>query len=292
LLPRSFEYVSPTSVDDAVALMGEYGEKAKPLAGGQSLIPLMKTRLASPQVLVDLNRISSLGGIREEGKAVVIGAMTRHREIERSEMLRSRYPVLADAAPVIADPIVRNRGTVGGSLAHADPASDWGTAFLALGAELDIQGPKGKRSVSIDAFFKEPFTTELRSNELLTHIRVPKPGARSGSAYAKLKRKTGDFATVSVAAVLSLDAKGLAHGVRIALGGVGPTPVRATQAERVLEGKAAEASRIAMAAEAAASDAHPTEDLRGSVRYKKAMVEVYAARALGRAVERARGGKA
>jgi aerobic carbon-monoxide dehydrogenase medium subunit len=292
LFPRSFEYVSPTSVNDAIALMKEYGDKAKLLAGGQSLIPLMKLRLATPQVVVDLNRVSGLTGIREEGKAVVIGAMTRHRDIERSTLLRDRYPVLADAAPLLADPLVRNRGTVGGALAHADPASDWGTTFLALGAELDVQGPKGPRVVPIDSFFKDSFTTALRPNELLTRIRILKPGARAGSAYAKLKRKTGDFATVAVAAALTLDASGGAHDVRVALGGVGPTPMRATRAEKALEGKAPEASRIDQAAQAAADEAHPVDDLRGSVAYKKAMMETYTARALARAVERAQGRKA
>jgi aerobic carbon-monoxide dehydrogenase medium subunit len=289
LLPRSFEYVSPTTVDDAIALMGEYGEKAKVLAGGQSLIPIMKLRLASPQVVVDLNRIRDLSGIREEGDSVVIGSMTRHREIERSPTLRGLYPLLSDAASVLADPLVRNRGTVGGSLAHADPASDWGTTLLALGAELGVRGPKGNHTIPIDAFFKDSFTTALAPNELLTHIRMAKPAPHSGSAYTKLKRKTGDFATVAVAATLTLDAGSAARHVRVALGGVGPTPMRAARAERALEGKPPNESALAQAAHAAAEDARPADDLRGSVEYKKAMVEVYTHRALARALERAQG---
>jgi aerobic carbon-monoxide dehydrogenase medium subunit len=291
LFPRSFEYVSPSSVDDAVALMGEYGEKAKVLAGGQSLIPIMKLRLASPQVVVDLNRIRDLSGIREEGDSVVIGSMTRHREIERSRMIRDHYPLLADAASVLADPLVRNRGTVGGSLAHADPASDWGTTLLALSAELGIRGPKGNHTIPINAFFKDSFTTALAPNELLTHIRLAKPAAHSGSAYTKLKRKTGDFATVAVAAVLNLDARSAVRHLRVTLGGVGPTPLRATRVEKALEGKLADATTLAHAAHAAPDDARPTDDLRGTVEYKKAMVEVYTHRALARAVERAQGGK-
>ena len=292
MFPRPFEYVSPSSVDDAVALMGEYGEKAKLLAGGQSLIPIMKLRLASPQIVVDLNRIRGLSGIREDGDAVVIGSMTRHREIERSRLIRDHYPLLADAASVLADPLVRNRGTVGGSLAHADPASDWGTTLLALGAELGIHGPKGNRTTSIDAFFKDSFTTSLAPNELLTQIRLALPAVHSGSAYTKLKRKTGDFATVAVAAVLTLDAHSAVRHIRVALGGVGPTPLRATRVEKALEGKVADATTLAQAAHAAPEDAHPTDDLRGSVDYKRAMVEVYTHRALARAVERAQGRKA
>jgi aerobic carbon-monoxide dehydrogenase medium subunit len=291
LFPRSFEYVSPTSVDDAVALMGEYGEKAKVLAGGQSLIPIMKLRLASPKVVVDLNRIRDLSGIREEGNAVVIGAMTRHREMERSRTIRDHYPILSDAASILADPIVRNRGTVGGSLAHADPASDWGTTLLALGAEIGVRGPKGNHTIPIDGFFKDSFTTALAPSELLTHIRLTKPAARAGGAYVKLKRKTGDFATVAVAATLTLDGASAAHHVRVALGGVGPTPLRAVRVEKALEGKSADATTLARAAHVAAEDAQPTDDLRGSIEYKKAMVDVFTHRALARACERAQGRK-
>jgi aerobic carbon-monoxide dehydrogenase medium subunit len=292
LFPRSFEYVSPTSVDDAVALMGEYGEKAKVLAGGQSLIPIMKLRLASPQVVVDLNRIPDLSGIREEGDSVVIGSMTRHREIERSRTIRDLYPLLSDAASILADPLVRNRGTVGGSLAHADPASDWGTTLLALGAELGVRGPKGNHTIPIDAFFKDSFTTALAPNELLTHIRLTKPAAHTGSAYTKLKRKTGDFATVAVAAMLTLGAGSTARHVRVTLGGVGPTPLRAARVEKALDGKPANATALAHAAHAAPEDSRPTDDLRGSIEYKRAMVEVYTHRALAKAFERAQGRKA
>jgi aerobic carbon-monoxide dehydrogenase medium subunit len=289
LHPRSFEYVCPRSVDDAVALIAEYGGKAKLLAGGQSLIPIMKFRFASPQVIVDLNRIPDLSGIHAEGNTITIGAMTRHQEIEHSQTLRQEFPLLADAAALLADPLVRNRGTMGGSLAHADPASDWGTCLLALGAELGIRGSKGSRTVAIDAFFKDTFTTALAPDELLTHIRLAKPAAHSGSAFTKLKRKTGDFATVSAAVTLTLGGSSKFQSVRMALGGVGPTPLRAHQAEKALEGASADPSALAHAAQLAAQDARPSEDLRGSVAYKRAMAEVYAQRALGRALDRAQG---
>ncbi len=271
--------------------MAEYGGKAKLLAGGQSLIPIMKLRLASPRVVVDLNRVPDLSGIREEADAVVIGAMTRHREFETSPTVREHYPLLSDAAGLLADPLVRNRGTIGGSLAHADPASDWGTTLLALGAELGIRGAKGARTVAIDAFFRDPFTTALASDELLTHIRLAKPAPHSGSAFTKLKRKTGDFATVSAAVALAVDGGSKFHHVRVALGGVGPTPLRAHHVERALDGMPADSTSVTRAAQLAPEDARPTEDLRGSVAYKKAMVEVYTHRALTRALERAHGRK-
>jgi aerobic carbon-monoxide dehydrogenase medium subunit len=271
--------------------MAEYGGKAKLLAGGQSLIPIMKLRLASPQVIVDLNRIPDLSGIQAEGDTVVIGAMTRHREIEHSPIIQQAFPLLSEASTLLADPLVRNRGTMGGSLAHADPAADWGTALTALGAELDIRGAKGSRRVPIDGFFQDSFTTVLAPDELLTHIRLAKPANHSGGAFTKLKRKTGDFATVLAAASVTVDGGSKAHHVRLALGGVGPTPIRALKAEKALEGTAADPVTVARAAQLAAEESHPTEDLRGSVAYKKSMVEVYARRALGRALERAQGRK-
>jgi len=290
MLPRSFEYVSPSTIEEAIELLGEYGEKAKLLAGGQSLIPLMKLRLASPQVVIDLNRIPGLSGIRESGNHVTIGSMTRHRDLERSAPLRAHYPLLGDAAAILADPLVRNRGTVGGSLAHADPASDWSTTFLALGAEVDLRGPKGSRKVPLDSFFRDSFSTALAPNELLTEVRLPKPAPHTGSGYAKLKRKTGDFATVAVAASLSVE-NGVAHHVHLGLGGVAPTPLRATHAEKVLEGKKPESAVLAETAQAAAAEARPTDDLRGSAEYKRAMVAVYTERALTRALERSHGRK-
>jgi aerobic carbon-monoxide dehydrogenase medium subunit len=288
MYPRSFEYVRPSTLDEAVAILRKNGDRAKILAGGQSLIPIMKLRLASPQLVVDINRIPGLDFLKEEGEVLRIGALTRHRDLERSRTIQDRYPLLFDAASVIGDPQVRNRGTVGGSLAHADPASDWGTALLAFQSEIVIAGPNGTRSISIDEFFSDTFATALRTEDVLTEIRVPKSSSPSGGAYAKLKRKTGDFATVATAAQISLRTDGGVANVRIGLAAVGPTPIRARRAEDHLRGKMPSSDAIAGAAKLAAEDAHPSADLRGSEAYKRAMVEVYTRRALEKAVDRAR----
>ena len=284
---RSFDYVRPQTVAQAVRVLSDYGNRAKVLAGGQSLIPILKLRLANPRVLIDINEIPGLAFIQERGAQLRIGALTRHRDLEQSKVTRGKYPLLSDAAASFGDPQVRNLGTIGGSLAHADPASDWGTALLAFEAELVAKGAKGTRTIPIDGFFKDTFSTALKSAELLTEIRLPKAGKRDGGAYLKLKRKTGDFATVGVAAQLGLDEKGSVAGVRIGLAAVGPTPMRAKKAEQALFGRKAGPTAIADAAKAAAQEAHPASDLRGSEEYKRAMVEVYARRALELATRRA-----
>ncbi|TMA01066.1 MAG: xanthine dehydrogenase family protein subunit M, partial [Methanobacteriota archaeon] len=215
-----------------------------------------------------------------------IGALSRHRDFEQSKLIRGKYPIFSDVASVLGDPQVRNMGTIGGALAHADPASDWGTALLALEAELIARGPKGTRTIPIDRFFKDPFTTALRSSELLTEIRVPKSEPGDGGAYLKLKRKTGDFATIGVAVQLGLDAKRNVAGVRIGLA-VGPTPIRATGAEKALIGRKAGPTAFADAAKLASEGGHPASDLRGSEDYKRAMIEVFTRRALETATARA-----
>ncbi len=268
--------------------MKRHKDRAKILAGGQSLIPIMKLRLANPEILIDIGRIPGLDSIREQGNLLRIGAMARHRDLETSRITRAnRYAVLSDAARVIGDPEVRNMGTVGGSLAHADPAGDWGAALLALDAKLITKGPKGTRTIPIDDFFLDMFTSSLKPGEILTEIRIPKPGARSGGAYKKLKRKTGDFATVAAAAQVELDGKGAVAKIGIGLAAVAPTPLRARSAEDALRGKAPTQSLVAQAARAAAADCHPTGDLRGSEDFKRAMVEVFTRRALEAALERA-----
>ncbi len=284
---RSFEYVRPQTVGQAVRVLGDYGSRAKVLAGGQSLIPILKLRLANPSVLVDINAISGLSYIQERGDRLRLGALTRHRDLETSKLIRTKYPILSDAAASLGDPQVRNLGTIGGSVAHADPASDWGTVLLAFEAEIVAKGPQGTRVIPIDKFFRDTFTTALKSSELLTEIRVPKAGPRDGGAYLKLKRKTGDFATVGVAAQLGLNEKGNVAGVRIGLAAVGATPIRATHAEAALLGRKAGPTAIDDAAKAAASEAQPAADLRGSEEYKRAMVEVFTRRALETAVKRA-----
>ena len=286
--PRSFEYLRPSSVKEAIGFLEDYGEEARVLAGGQSLIPIMKLRLASPHVLIDIGRIPGLSFIREEGDVLRIGAMTRHRDLEQTSLVRNRYPLLADAAHSLGDPQVRNLGTIGGSVAHADPASDWGAALLAFDTKLVVTGPKGSRTLSIDDFFREPFVTALEPTEVLTEIQIPKTVAHSGGAYLKLKRKTGDFATVAVAAQVELDGRGAIAKARIGLAAMGPTPLRARRAEEHLTGRMPNPATLAEGARLAAEGVRPTRDLRGGVEHKRAMVEVYTRRALEKAVERAR----
>jgi carbon-monoxide dehydrogenase medium subunit len=286
--PRAFEYVRASTVSQAVDLLRRNKDRAKVLAGGQSLIPLMKLRLADPQLLIDISRIQTLSGLREEGKVLSIGAMTRDREFEHSKLVQSKYPILADVVKVLGDPEIRNLGTIGGSLAHADPAGDWGTALLALDAQLVLTGPKGKRTVSIDEFFKDTFATALHAAELLTVIRIPKPGPRTGSAYKKLKRKTGDFATVAVSAGIELDSRGAIVKARLGLGAVGSTSIRAKRAEASLVGKSPSEAAFNEAGRLAAEESSPASDLHGSEDYKRAMVQVLTRRALEAAAERAR----
>jgi carbon-monoxide dehydrogenase medium subunit len=287
MIPAAFEYHAPSTIDEATALLSKLGEDAKVLSGGQSLIPLMKLRLASPAHLVDINAIPGLSGIREADGFLRIGALTRESDLEESEIVRTRYPLLHDTSKVIADPIVRNLATIGGNLAHGDPANDHPATMLALGAEIVAVGPKGERRMPIATFFTGPFETGLKPDEILVEIRVPVPPARSGGAYLKLERKVGDFATAAVAVQVTLGANGACEQAGIGLTNVGLTPIKATRAEASLKGKALDESAIKQAAELAAQAAEPSADLRGSVEYKKDLVRVLTARALRKAVERA-----
>jgi len=287
MIPAAFEYHAPSTIDEATALLSKLGEDAKVLSGGQSLIPLMKLRLASPAHLVDINAIPGLSGIREADGFLRIGALTRESDLEESEIVRTRYPLLHDTSKVIADPIVRNLATVGGNLAHGDPANDHPATMLALGAEIVAVGPKGERCMPIATFFTGPFETGLKPDEILVEIRVPVPPARSGGAYLKLERKVGDFATAAVAVQVTLGANGACEQAGIGLTNVGLTPIKATKAEASLKGKALDESAIKQAAELAAQAAEPSADLRGSVEYKKDLVRVLTARALRKAAERA-----
>ena len=287
MIPAAFQYHAPTTVGEATALLARLGEEAKVLSGGQSLIPLMKLRLASPEHVVDINGIPGLSGIREAGGVLRIGALTRESDLEESELIRTRYPLLHDTSKVIADPVVRNLATIGGNLAHGDPANDHPATMLALGAEVVAVGPKGERRIAIGSFFIGPFATSLKPDEILVEIRIPQPVAKSGGAYLKLERKVGDFATAAVAAQLTLGASGACDQVGIGLTNVGLTPIKATKAEAALKGKAPDEAAIKRAAELAAEASEPSEDLRGSVEYKRDLVRVLTARALRRAVERA-----
>jgi aerobic carbon-monoxide dehydrogenase medium subunit len=287
MYPASFEYFAPTTLDEALALLQEYGEEGKVLAGGQSLIPLMKLRFASPRALVDINGVSELSDLAERDGSLHVGALVRHKACERSELLRGRWATMGDAAPLISDPIVRNLGTIGGSLAHADPQGDWGSVMLAMRAEIVVRGSSGTRTIPIDEFFQGPFTTALEPEEILTGVRIPDPGARAGGTYLKLERKVGDYATVGVAVNVSFS-DGAVGRAGIALTGVGPTNLRAEAAEQALAGQALDDKAIPDAARLAAEEAQPRADIRGTEAYKRNVVRVFVERGLRKAAEVAR----
>jgi len=290
MIPAAFDYHRPATLEEAVKLLAQHGEEAKVLSGGMSLLPMLKLRLASFAHLVDIGRIPGLEYIKEEGGFLRIGAMTRQAALERSDLIRSKYPVLADAVPLIADPLVRNRGTVGGNVANGDPGNDQPAIMLALGATFIARGPKGERSVPANQFYKGLYATALAPNEILTEVRIPAPPPRSGGAYAKLKRKTGDFAVAAVAVQLTLDGKGAVERAGIALTSAGVTPVEAGDAAKFLVGKVPDDKTIVEAAKMAAAKSAPGADRRGSVEYKREMARVLTTRALRKAVQRA-GGK-
>ena len=288
MIPPSFDYVAPKTLSEAVAALGQ--ENAKVLAGGQSLIPLMRFRLASPAVLVDINRVEGLSYIEEKDGWLRIGSMTRESALEHSDLVSEKYYLLADTAKVISDPVVRNLGTVGGNLANGDPGNDHPATMLAYGAEIIAMGPNGERVIPITSFFKGLYESDLAPNEILTEVRVPAPKPRSGGAYLKLERKVGDFATAAVAAQVELDADGNFASVGIGLTNVGLTAIKATAAEDFLKGKAANDDNIRQAAKLAAGAAQPVADVRGSEDYKRSLVRTYTVRALRLAVQRAKGG--
>ena len=287
MLPASFEYHRPSSLDEALGLLSEHGEDAKVLAGGQSLIPLMKLRLAAPGHIVDINKIEGLDGLAEEGGWLRIGALARNKALADSDLLRTRYPTMAAAAPLISDPIVRNLGTIGGSLAHADPAGDWGSVMLALGANVVVRSAGGEREIPIADFLVDTFTTALEPQEILTEVRVPAPSGASGGTYLKLERKVGDFATVAAAVHLSLS-NGTVERAGIALTAVGLRNIQATQAEQSLAGAEPTEEAFAEAGRLSAEASSPISDVRGSAEYKRHVVDVYVRRGLARALEMAR----
>jgi carbon-monoxide dehydrogenase medium subunit len=289
MIPAPFDYHAPASLSEAIALLQQHGDQAKVLSGGQSLLPLLKLRLGSAAHLVDIGRIPGLEYIKEENGFLKIGGRTRESALERSEVVEANYPILHDTAVVIADPLVRNRATVGGNLAHADPANDHPATMLALGAEVTATGPGGQRTIPIDQFFTGLFSTVLAADEILTEIRIPAPPPRSGGAYVKLERKVGDFATAAAAAQVTLGAGGEIERAGIGLTAAGPTPIKATDAERFLLHKKPDVATIAEAARLAAAAASPTADRRGSVEYKREMARVLTMRALTKAIERAGG---
>ena len=283
--PRNFEFYSPETVEEAISLLSKH-EGAKLLAGGHSLIPLMKLRIATPEVIVDINGIRGLSYIREEGREIRIGALTRLSELQFSPLLRKVCPLLPETAALIADPQVRNRGTVGGNLAHGDPANDLPPAMIALGATFVIRGPQGEHITKAEDFFVDLFTTRLEREEILKEVVVPIPPPRTGMAYLKFERKVGDFSTVSVASRLTLDGGGTCTSAGIGLGGVAPTALKASEAEKMLTGASPTEELIRKAASKCAEIAKPASDLRGSAEYKREMVKVFAVRSLKLALER------
>jgi carbon-monoxide dehydrogenase medium subunit len=289
MIPAAFDYHRPVSLDEALGLLGRYGEDAKVLSGGMSLLPLLKLRLGSFAHLVDIGRIPGLEYIKEEGGVLKIGGATREVMLDRSDLIRTRYPILLDTARVIADPLVRNRATVGGNLAHGDPANDHPATMLALGATIVARGPKGERTIPINQFFKGLFSTALAADEILVEIRVPTPTPRSGGAYLKLERKVGDFAAAAAAVQVTLDATGSIERAGIGLTNAGPAPVEATAAAQYLVGKKPDDTVIAEAGRLAATASSPSADRRGSVEYKREMARVLTMRALRKALERAGG---
>jgi len=287
--PPRFEYAAPRALDEALALLGEHGERAKVLAGGQSLIPLLNFRLAHPEMLVDINRIADLAYVRAADGGVAIGALTRQHVVERSEALRAQVPILTEACRFIGHAPIRHRGTIGGSLAHADPASELPAVMVALEATLTLSRARSTRTVPADGFFVGPLATALEPRELLTEIRVPALPRRTGGAFVEMARRAGDFALVGVAALVTLDGGGRCERARIALCGVGPTPIRARAAEDALIGQAPSVSALDEAAARAAAATSPPSDVHGSAEFRRKLARHFTREAIAEAARRAGG---
>ena len=279
MYPAQFDYHTPGSIKEALDLLGKHKDDAKLLAGGHSLLPAMKFRLARPAHVVDLRKIPGLSGVKEDGGTLVIGAMTTHYAVESSAVVKSKCGVLAQTAALIGDPMVRNMGTIGGSLAHADPAADYPATAIAVGAELVAEGPKGKRTIKVDDFFKGLMTTAVGADEILTEVRVPALAANQSAAYVKFPHPASRFAVVGVAAVLTIDG-GKCTKASIGITGAGTHAVRAKGVEAALAGKPLDAASIAAAADKAPDGVDVQADLQGSVDYKKHLLKVFAKRAI------------
>lgn len=290
MIPRGFEYHAPRALDEAISLLQKLGSDAKILSGGQSLIPMMKLRLASPAEIIDINRIPGLDLVTESNGHLSIGALVRESDLEFSPVVKSRYPLLYDTTIVIADPLVRNQATVCGNLAHGDPANDHPATMLALEATIITIGPRGEREIPVTSFFTGLFETALEPDEILKEIRVPAPSPNSGGAYLKMERKVGDYATAGVAVQIALNGAGACERAGVGLTNVGFIPIKATGTESFLAGKHLDDATIKQASEMAASEAQPVDDIRGSEDYKRDLVRVLTARALKQALQRAKGG--
>lgn len=288
MYPAEFEYFSPRTVDEALELLTRYGEDAKILAGGQSLLPMMKLRIASPRYLIDVNRIETLAGLTRAGDRLVMGALCRHADIAASPLVREHLPIMLDAAHLTADVQVRNRGTVAGSLAHADPAGDWPAALMAVDTSVTIAGPDGIRTTPLSEFLVDAYTTELGANEMVTEVSVLIPQPPCGGAYVKFEKRAGDFAVASVGVQVALDGE-RCRSVAISLGALGATPIRARAAEELLQGQKESPDRLGDAERLVREAAQPFEDTRGSVEYKRHLAGVLFRRAFAAAFDRARG---
>jgi aerobic carbon-monoxide dehydrogenase medium subunit len=284
MIPGEFDYFAPSTLQEAVSLLAQHSD-AKILAGGQSLIPAMRFRLAVPAAIIDLNNVSALQYVREDNGGLVIGALTRESSLEDSDIVARGYSMLADASRVIADPVVRNMATVGGNLAHADPANDHPAVMLAYDAQIVAVGKNGSRTIPIDKFFVDLFKSALKEDEILSEIRIPRPAAHSGGAYVKFERKVGDYAISAAAVQLTLN-DDQCVAARIGLTNVNPVPMRAKQAEQALIGKKLTDEVIEAAGHAAAGECAPSPDLRGSVDYKRDITRILTKRAIRTAIQR------
>jgi carbon-monoxide dehydrogenase medium subunit len=286
--PPSFKLLVPASLEEALRMLSEHGHEAKVLAGGHSLIPLMKLRLARPAYVIYLGKLKELSYIREEGGSIRVGALTTHAEIESSQLLQEKCPLLAETASRIGDRQVRNMGTIGGSIAHADPAADYPAALLALEASVEVRSAKGVREVRVEDLIKGAYTTDLAPEELITEVRVPVLGGAVGTAYEKLVFRASDFAIVGVAALVSINREGVAERVRVGITGASDAPVRARGVEEELEGKKLTEESITEASRRASEGLNPPSDIRASGEYRKAMAEALTRRALMKALSKAR----
>ena len=287
MIPSSFEYSAPSTLDEALKMLNELGDEAKILAGGHSLIPMMKLRFAEPEHLIDINNVPGLSYIKEEGENLTIGAMTREVDLEESDIIAAKFPIFQDAAKLIADPQVRNWGTIGGNLAHGDAANDHPAIMIALDAEVEITGLNESRWVSINEFFMGFYTTAVQEGEILTAIRIPNVSVKNGNSYHKNERKVGDYATAGVAVNINLDDSGTCTAAGIGLTNVNPTPLKAERSEQALIGTKLDDAAIENAAQYASEDCNPSDDLRGSVDYKRRVVKVLTKRMIIKAMERA-----
>jgi 2-furoyl-CoA dehydrogenase FAD binding subunit len=289
--PSAFEYFAPNAVEEAVALLEKYEDEAKILAGGQSLVPIMNFRLGRPEVLVDINGIKELDYIKEEGGQLLIGALTRERDVELSPLVQERCPILADAVSFIGHVPIRNRGTIGGSLVHADPSSELPTVITCLNGEMKVVGPAGERTLEPEEFFLTYLTTALDPTEILVEVKIPALPQNAGWSFGELSRRAGDFAIVGVAILLFMDGGGICKEARIALGGVAPTPMRAEEAEELLSGQVITDELIEKAAQAAAEATETDSDYHASAEYRKEMARVFVKRGLREALNRVKGGR-